>query len=88
MTMLYFYISLGAVLVAGVAGWFSRKYYEEDKTLYYFTEEELAHVYKELWEKGRTLGIAKSNIIPTQEFLDLQFSIDKNETIQKYRKSK
>ena len=83
--MIYFIASLLFGLFAFAIGWFTRKYADEQNLLYSFTEDDLENTYRTLWEKGRVIGRNKSITIPTPEYLELQFSIDKHESIKEHQ---
>lgn len=66
-------------------GYFTRYYEDKKRTSYSLTEAELASIYRNLWDKGRYNGKAKSMVILSKEYLDLTFSIHLNECIKDER---
>jgi len=83
--MIYFLASVAFGFLAFTIGWFARKYADNQNLLYSFTEDDLEKTYRTLWEKGRIIGRNKSITILTPEYLELQFSIDKHESIKEHQ---
>jgi len=85
---LYLIIPILLVLVGFAFGYIVRMFEDWNKTAYSLTEAELNNVYRNLWNKAKTLGTSQSPIIHSKEWEDSMFNSHLHECIKEERSDK